>query len=42
MSKSGMYGILRKSELMRPEFFRILTEEDELKTEEKWSVKASP
>jgi hypothetical protein len=30
-----MYGIFRKSEQVKSELFRVLTEEEELRTEEK-------
>jgi hypothetical protein len=37
----SQYGILKKSEQVKKELFRVLNEEEELKIEEKWSSKVS-
>jgi hypothetical protein len=35
MSESEIYGIFRESKLVQSELFGVLTEEDDLKTQEK-------
>jgi hypothetical protein len=40
-SESEIYGIFIKSEQVKRELFRVLTEENALKRDEKWSAKTS-
>jgi hypothetical protein len=41
MSESEIYGIFRKSKQVKSELFRVLTEDEEIKSEKKWPAKAS-